>query len=80
LYRDAFRRVVVSELCGDDGAGRELLLDPRDRRRDLVVIRVERRWIGLTDVEIARAAEGVRPGSARAMTFGGLPIAPEIDL
>jgi hypothetical protein len=34
LHRDAFRRVVVSELCRDDGAGCAALLDPGDRRGD----------------------------------------------
>ena len=64
MHRDAFRRVVVHELGGDYGAGRLAVLDPRDRSGDQVVVRIQHRWIGLTGIEIARAAESVGSGSA----------------
>ena len=67
LHRDAFRRVVVPELCRDNDAGRVALLDPGDRRGDQVMLRIEHRWIGLSGVKITRAAEGIRPGPARTM-------------
>ena len=55
LHRDAFRRVVVRELCRDNGAGRVALLDPSDSCGDQIVIWIKHRWIGLTGIEIARA-------------------------
>ena len=74
LHRDAFRRVVVRELCRDNGAGRVALLDPSDSCGDQIVIWIKHRWIGLTGIEIARAAEGVWSGSARAMAHTGRQI------
>src|SRR5277367_1020186 len=67
LHRDAFRRVVTREFCSNHGTRRAVLLNPRDRRGDQVVVRIEHWRIGLTGIEITRAAEGVRARAARAM-------------
>jgi len=47
LHRDAFRRIVAGELCSDDRARRAVLLNPRDCRRNQVVVRIEHWRIGL---------------------------------